>query len=206
MRFLISVIVFLIPSLLLGQSGQSGDEQKSGSAELSAFDARYGILGQQAPDWSIKEWVQISKAAVEKGGLNISDYRGKVLLLYCFQSWCPGCHSRGFPTLQKIQKRMKGDGDFAMVVVQTVFEGKDINTFDKLLPTAQKYKLVCPFGQSERVRDGTSIMERYRTGGTPWFVLIDKNGVVRANGYNMEVDKGVAAIRALASESTVNHP
>jgi len=176
------------------------------SAQLGGSDTRYGILGQQAPAWEISEWVQLPKGEENneskgaKQSLSVENFRGKVLLLYCFQSWCPGCHSRGFPTLQKIQKAMLSEEKFAMVVVQTVFEGKEHNGSDKLLPTAQKYKLSCPFGHSERVRDGKSVMERYRTGGTPWFVLIDKNGVVRANGYHMDVEKGLHAIQSLLTK------
>ena len=34
----------------------------------------------------------------------MADFRGKVVYLYFFQSWCPGCHRHGFPTLQAMSK------------------------------------------------------------------------------------------------------
>ncbi|MCH7878660.1 MAG: redoxin domain-containing protein, partial [candidate division Zixibacteria bacterium] len=58
-----------------------------------------GILDRPAPDWSVEKWHNLPPG---KQSLDISDYKGKVLYLYCFQSWCPGCHKHGFPTLQKM--------------------------------------------------------------------------------------------------------
>jgi hypothetical protein len=53
--------------------------------------------------------------------------------LYFFQSWCPGCHTSGFPTLQAVQEALNarglaGQGRF--MPVQTVFEDHDANTAD----------------------------------------------------------------------------
>jgi thiol-disulfide isomerase/thioredoxin len=91
-----------------------------------------GIVGQQAPDWSVSECRRLPDGTTT---LNVDNFRGKVLYLYFFQSWCPGCHSRGFPTLQKLQQQFANDDNVAFVVVQTTFEGHAQNGADKLLPT-----------------------------------------------------------------------
>lgn len=54
----------------------------------------YGILGQRAPEWDVRQWFNLPDG---KDTVDLGDYKGKVVYLYCFQSWCPGCHSSGFP-------------------------------------------------------------------------------------------------------------
>lgn len=155
-----------------------------------------GIVGQRAPEWDVAQWHQLPEG---KEDLDIADYRGKVLYLYFFQSWCPGCHSRGFPTLKKLHDKYKDDPNVAFVVIQSTFEGHRINTAEKLAPTARKYDLSIPFGQS--AGKGTPpIMRKYRSGGTPWVVLIDKAGQVQFNGFGVEPEKAVAAIERLKSQ------
>ena len=155
-----------------------------------------GIAGQQAPQWDVSGWHQLPAG---KKTLDITDYKGKVLYLYFFQSWCPGCHSAGFPTLTKLHTKYKDDPNVEFVVIQTTFEGHRTNTSDKLAPTAKKYDLPIPFGQSAG-REGTpAIMQKYRTGGTPWVVLIDKTGRVQFNGHHVDPEKAAWAIDQLKS-------
>ncbi|WP_417848848.1 TlpA family protein disulfide reductase [Thalassoglobus sp.] len=153
-----------------------------------------GIVGQQAPAWSVSEWRQLPVGVTT---LNVDDFRGKVLYLYFFQSWCPGCHSSGFPTLQKLQQQFTNSSDVAFVVIQTTFEGHDQNGVDKLLPTAGRYGLKIPFGQSAGNSGTPDIMYKYRTGGTPWVVLIDKQGKVVFNDFHIDPAGAAEAIRQL---------
>ena len=146
-----------------------------------------GIAGQQAPEWSVSKWHQLPDG---KESLNISDYKGKVLYLYFFQSWCPGCHSTGFPNLQKLHAKYKDDKQVEFVVIQSTFEGHSVNTDRKLAPTAAKYKLPIPFGQSKG-RGTPEIMQKYRTGGTPWVVIIDKEGRVNSTTSTLSLTKPV---------------
>lgn len=43
-----------------------------------------GIEGEQAPNWDITEWFNLPDG---KEKLEISDFRGRVLMLYNYQSW-----------------------------------------------------------------------------------------------------------------------
>ncbi len=155
---------------------------------------RLGIEGQPAPDWSVSHWHQLPDG---KEALSPDDFRGKVLYMYFFQSWCPGCHSSGFPTLQKLHEEFAGADDVAFVAIQTTFEGHAENGPDKLQPTAERYGLEIPFGQSAG-DDGTpEIMQRYRTGGTPWVVIADKEGRVIFNDFHVDPAAASAAINEL---------
>ena len=83
-----------------------------------------GIQGQKAPSFGVDTWLQTNG----KNSLDIEDYKGKVLYVYGFQAWCPGCHSHGFPTLQKLSHHYKDDDKIAFVAIQTVFEGFMVNS------------------------------------------------------------------------------
>ncbi len=43
-----------------------------------------GIVGEAAPTWEIEKWFNLPEG---KEKLEISDFRGKVLILFNFQSW-----------------------------------------------------------------------------------------------------------------------
>lgn len=153
-----------------------------------------GIKGQKAPSWEVESWHQLPEG---QNSLNVSDYKDKVLYLYFFQSWCPGCHKSGFPSLKKVSEKYKDDSSVKFVVIQTTFEGHGVNTVEKLKPTAAKYDLTMPFGQSKGSSGSPDIMKKYRSGGTPWVVIIDKSGVVRFNDFHISPENAGRLIDSL---------
>jgi thiol-disulfide isomerase/thioredoxin len=144
-----------------------------------------GILGKKAPKWEVTKWHNLSK---ETKTLDIDDYKGKVIYLYCFQSWCPGCHSKGFPTLKKVQEKFKDNDNVKFVAIQTVFEGYHANTFANALKVSKKFGLKLPFGQSGEKGVKSSVMKAYKTRGTPWTIIIGKDGLVKYNDFHIKVD------------------
>lgn len=152
-----------------------------------------GIVGKQAPSWSVDKWLNLPSGKQE---IDVQDYKGKALYLFFFQSWCPGCHSSGFPTLQKVMTRFKDNDDVTFVAIQTVFEGYTSNTFEHARQVARKYKLTIPVGQSGENGSRSKVMTHYRSGGTPWVVIIDRDGVVRYNDFHIGVEEADKLIRA----------
>jgi len=153
-----------------------------------------GILDEPAPAWRVDQWFNLPQGAE---AIDLADYRDKVVYLYGFQSWCPGCHSHGFPTLQELTKRFEGDHDVAFVAVQTTFEGFGTNTPHKALQTAERYGLSIPVGHSGSAGAPSSLMRDYRAGGTPWTVIIDRDGVVRFNDFHITPDEAQRLINHL---------
>ncbi len=77
--------------------------------EISTSQQRsYGILGHKAPAWQVDEWYNLGDD-VER--IDVSDFKGKIVYLFGFQSWCPGCHSHGFPTLQAVEEHYRDNDD-----------------------------------------------------------------------------------------------
>jgi len=156
-----------------------------------------GIEGEKAPNFEVDEWIQTNG----KDSLNIKDFKGKVLYLYGFQSWCPGCHTHGFPTLQKLSKHYKGDKDVSFVAIQTVFEGFHTNTVESAKKIIKDYNLTMPVGHSGVNNKRSLFMINYNTGGTPWTIIVDKKGIVRFNNFHLPVDDLIALIDSLKKEN-----
>jgi thiol-disulfide isomerase/thioredoxin len=188
------------------EAAYTPEEFKKANAACSKFvktpaTTKYLMLDKQAPRWDAGPWHQLPEG---KTSLDISDFKGKVLYMYCFQSWCPGCHKRGFPTLQQVSKKYKDDDSVRFVVFQTVFEdraSKPVNTFENLKKTAQKYALTMPFAQSGSREDKSKVMRAYKTRGTPWTMIIDKKGVIRYGGFHITAQDAGKLIEKLKAET-----
>jgi len=157
-----------------------------------------GILGKPAPSWIVDNWTNLPADAES---INISDYQGKVIYLYCFQSWCPGCHKYGFPTLKKLLNIYKDITDVRFIAVQTTFEGFHTNTFESAKRTARQYELNIPIGHSGTAGKRSQVMRDYRTGGTPWTVIIDQNGIVQYNDFHIKVAQATDLIDKLIEDT-----
>ncbi len=162
-------------------------------------EVKYGIEGYQAPElFKDIEWVDVE--GKEREAIQLSDYKGKFKVLYGFQSWCPGCHSRGLPALQKMVDALKDNDKVEFFALQTVFEGASSNTKEKMLETQQKYNLKIPFGHdigNAETGNRSSTMYNYRTGGTPWFIFIDQNDTVIFNDFHLNVDKAIEFLQTI---------
>ncbi|WP_295982433.1 TlpA disulfide reductase family protein [uncultured Algibacter sp.] len=153
-----------------------------------------GVKVFKAPEFEVNNWIDAYGSKTEP--IKLSDFKGKFKIIYCFQSWCPGCHSKGLPDLKKMVEALKSNESVAFLAVQTVFEGHDSNTFEKMVETQKQYNLMIPFGH-DAGDDGKSIsniMKNYQTGGTPWFLFIDKHDNVVFSDFHLNQ---VAAIELL---------
>ena len=154
---------------------------------------KYGIEGQQAHELALDiEWVD--KDGNEREAIQLSNYKNKFKVIYGFQAWCPGCHSRGLPALKKMVDALKENDQVAFFAIQTVFEGARANTKEKMLEIQKKYELPIPFGHdvgNKQTGNRSSTMYNYRTGGTPWFIFINQNDTVVFNDYHLDVEKAI---------------
>lgn len=151
----------------------------------------------KAPEFDVKDWVDANGNKTEP--IKLSDFDGKFKVMYCFQSWCPGCHSVGLPNLQKMVSALEGNDKVAFLAIQTVFEGPDENTFEKMLETQKKYELKIPFGHDAGidVKTRSTIMTNYKTGGTPWFILIDQHNNVVFSDFHLNVDATIEVLKSI---------
>lgn len=90
------------------------------------------------------------------------------------------------------------------MAIQTVFEGYSINTKDKLWKNQLKYDLKIPMAhaagnpQTHTIPD---IMGKYRSGGTPWTVIIDPAGTVVYNQFHIDANLAAELIKVMLSKN-----
>lgn len=181
MRYLLPPFVLLLTLALLPVSTEA---------------QRLGIRDRSAPSWEGVEWLNLPD---DVESLDVADLHGKVVYLFFFQSWCPGCHSHGFPTMAAVHDHYREETDVVFVAVQTVFEGFGTNTSFRAVDSLEEHGLsAIPVAHDAGAEEaGSVLMRRYRSGGTPWTVLIDRTGVVRFNGFQLEPEQGIRAIAAM---------
>ncbi len=144
------------------------------------------LNSKKAPELRIAQWIDAAGDAIAP--LTLAQLGNNLKVIYCFQHWCPGCHNAGFPTLQRLVPALKPLGaEFA--VVQTVFEGFEQNSFDRLRETQLRYELDLPFGHDAIAGRNPTIMEDYQTRGTPWFILINPEGEIIFNDFHLDADR-----------------
>ena len=156
----------------------------------------FGQLRNSASELRVDDWIEADGKPMDKP-LRLSDMKDGYKIIYCFQHWCPGCHSRGFPTLRFLHDKLKVYF-FYFAVIQTVFEGAETNTRDKLRINQEQYGLKMPFGHDtppagERY---PTFMEDYRSGGTPWFTVIDPEVNVVHADFRLDPQRFLAALGA----------
>ena len=148
-----------------------------------------GIEGFEAPEIELDYWID---GDGEPANFSVLESRGKWVFLKCFQDWCPGCHSSGFPTLQAFSKRFHGHPKVAIAAIQTVFEGFTSNTLEDVRKLQLRYDLPNIMGHdpgNPETHERPVTMQAYVTGGTPWLILINPEGVVVYNNFHVDSGK-----------------
>lgn len=147
-----------------------------------------GIEGQKAPELEVDYWID---AEGKPGSFSMAESKGKWVFLKCFQNWCPGCHKSGFPTLKAFSDRFNDHPDVAIAGIQTVFEGYSSNTQDAVRELQLRYKLPIIMGHdpgNPDTEEYSSTMVNYRTGGTPWLILVNPDRVVVFNQFHVNTE------------------
>lgn len=161
---------------------------------------------RKAPQWDISEWLN-------SPGLELSQLRGKVVIVEFFQMWCPGCNKFSIPLIEHwkntVFAREIDSGKLVIVSIHTVFEGHGYQTPKRLKRFLKEKGITHPVGV-DRHADGQRIpetMRRYNTGGTPEMAFIDKQGNIRFQKFGFfEPDHGEALVRQMLNEPLKAEP
>jgi thiol-disulfide isomerase/thioredoxin len=152
-----------------------------------------GIRGRGAPELEVPYWIDPNG---ESTSFKLADHPGKWVFLKCFQSWCPGCHSHGLPALKQMAEALADTEAVVFAGIQTVFEGHSVNTVEKVRETQLRYDLKMPMGHEAGGNSyRPTTMANYRTGGTPWMILISPDREMVFNAYGINADKAIAFLK-----------
>lgn len=80
--------------------------------------------------------------------------------------------------------------------MQTTFDLEGLNTWEEALQEAQSWDVRAPVAQDKEGDKGPMTMQAYRSHGTPWTIVIDRENNVRYNGQT----PSYAFLEALVAE------
>jgi peroxiredoxin len=99
--------------------------------------------------------------------VSLSDFRGKVVLVNIWATWCRSCVDE-MPSMEKLYQKLKGE-DFEILAVSIDSLGAEV-----VAPFMKKYKLTFP----ALIDSAGAIRMGYRTTGVPESFIIDKDGIL----------------------------
>ena len=136
-------------------------------ASINFLDAM--SLGLQPLDGR-RAW-DFSLPGIDGKTVRLGDFRGKVVILSFWASWCPSCRME-MPTLEKIHERYK-DRDLAVIAVSIDAGGEK-----SVLPLLKKLGLTFPVPLDPKQK----VMDRYGVTLIPTAFIIGRNGEMIGKG------------------------
>jgi peroxiredoxin len=116
-------------------------------------------VGQPAPDFTLP--------GLDGNPVSLSDYRGKVVLVNIWATWCAPCIAE-MPSMQKLYRKLQGD-NFEILAVSIDTTGSSV-----VAPFMKKLNLTFP-----ALIDTQGITKTaYGATGVPESFIIDKQGIV----------------------------
>ena len=147
----------------------------------------------QAPELRVPYWIDAD--GKEREALTLSELGQGYKIIFCFKAECPGCHSRGFPTMKKLVDSLSEYG-FGFAVIHTAFDDDPRNSQDRIREMQLKFDLPVPFGHDPKVGDQyPTFMQDYRARGTPYFVIIDPAGSVAFADFGLNAEKLIETVK-----------
>ena len=125
---------------------------------LRQRQARPLAIGDSAPDFSVP--------ALPSGSLDLKNYRGQVVSLNFWATWCPPCVEET-PSLEQFAEKMRDQG----VIVLSVSVDEDQKALQDFI---QKYHISYPVGRDP----DRSLAARYGTFLFPETYILDRRGLL----------------------------
>ena len=159
-----AAFVLVVGVLFVRQQLASPLSEPGGEVRRGPLDERTVETGQPAPDFALE-----SRAPGET--LRLSDFRGQVVVLNFWASWCGPCRQE-MPEFQAEYARHSAGSDLTILAVNALSldSRRDADRF------IEEMQVTFPVAYDET----GAVADRYRVRGLPSTFFIDRAGVVRA--------------------------
>lgn len=115
----------------------------------------------QASDFELQD--------MDEETVKLSDYRGKVVLLNFWATWCPPC-IREMPSMERLHQKVDAD-DFKVIAINQMEDADEVFAFTGQLEIDPTFEIL--FDTT------SSVSQDYAVRGLPTTYLIDKKGKIR---------------------------
>jgi thiol-disulfide isomerase/thioredoxin len=140
-----------------------------GCCQLRDRATQVGLLGQEAPDIDVTEWVQ-------NGPTTLAEQRGSVVLLEFWAPWCGPC-SAMFPVFRDLHDRYARDG--LNILALTDYRSRDDAGRARELDSVRQFIVDHEVEFAVGVAPDGRLRQTYGANGLPSFALVDRAGIVR---------------------------
>lgn len=130
--------------------------------EQSLINAQKMQIGKVAPDFAFPSFADTTK------NIGIANYKGKILLIDFWASWCGPCRKE-IPNLKKYYEKYKDKG---VAFLSVSIDGKKEDWKKALAEENMDWEQVLA------PHSGKEIMELYQFSGIPFIILLDKEGKI----------------------------
>jgi thiol-disulfide isomerase/thioredoxin len=159
------VALFLAGMAIIGSLAACSEKKEANAPPAPAAGGKAApaakiVQGQPAPDFTLTDLAGKSH--------KLSDYRGKVVIVNFWATWCPPCREE-IPSMMALDKKMAGK-PFAMLCASIDEGGKEaVEGYYKTSGNRLPITLL---------DSSAAVAQLYGTTGVPESFVIDKNGIV----------------------------
>jgi len=162
-KILLPLIILIVAGVMIFVAFLSKSDRKNNliKPEIPQTQKELPEIGYPAPGFTLKD--------LKYGEQVLSNYKGKVVLLNFWASWCGPCRSE-MPSMENLYQRMK-DRNFEILAVSVDQTGtKKVSDF------VSNYKLTFPI----LLNPEGNVAIQYRVTALPTSFILDKKGIVRS--------------------------
>lgn len=142
-------------------------------------------ISEVAPDFELKD--------VDGNTVKLSDYRGRVVVLDFWATWCGPCKA-SFPAMQQAVNKYKNDPNVQFLFLHTWDRGNADPTKDAkgyIVDSNYSFKVLMDLRDSKT--KNSTVATAYKVRGIPAKFIVDPNGKIRfsTSGFSQDAEKAV---------------
>ncbi len=170
-------VIFIVGFLVYGLTNEKGAGDKIVDRPA---------ISRPAPDFTFPD--------LDGRMVSLSDYRGKVVFLNIWATWCPSCKEE-MPSIYRLYEHFKDNNDFQVLTISIDILGKEV-----IIPHYKEMGISLPTLMDPR----SEIKNIYGITGVPETFIIDKKGnivYVVLGPRKWDSDEYISYIENLINES-----
>jgi thiol-disulfide isomerase/thioredoxin len=151
--------------------------------------------GDEVPEWRVNAWTD----GVDR---NLSDYRGKVVVIEVWGLWCSPCMN-AVAALKELQARFR-DRDVVFLGIHTA--GTELDQVRKLMEL-KEWDWPTGLDVGEEIVSGTTV-QRYRVRGYPTTIVVGRDGrvVFNTDAHTGDREAVLKEVEQIAGELDIAWP